>query len=205
MLAGIATGTASPEAWNNPKNPLDFFDVKGNIEAVLDVAGVAGEIRFVAGAHPVLHPGQCAQLLRGEQVVGWLGALHPLTQKALDLDGPVYVFELDLAALAGDTLPRFKALSRFPEVRRDLALLVPVQQSAQSVLDVARAAAGEWLREVRVFDLYRGQGVPDGFCSLAIALTWQHPDRTLTDDEVQALRDQVLANLSETLNVTLRA
>ena len=203
MLAGIVTGSASPESWNNAKNPLDFFDVKGNIESILQVAGCIDEIRFASGEREALHPGQTARLLRGGDTVGWLGALHPLTQKALDLDGPVFVFEIALAALAEGRLPRFRPLSRFPEVRRDLALVVPDHLGADAVLATARAAAGECLRDLQVFDVYRGVGVAAGHHSLAIALTWQHGERTLQDAEVQGWIDAVLAGLA-TQAVTLR-
>ncbi len=204
MLAGIAAGSAWPEAWNNAKNSLDFFDVKGNIEALLQLAGVSARTRFVAAEHPALHPGQTAAIEIDGRRAGWLGALHPLKQQALDLAGPVFVFELELSALAEGSLPRFQPLSRFPEVRRDLALVVPDSVAAGDVLAEARAAAGVCLRDLQAFDVYRGQGMAAGHYSLAIALTWQHVERTLQDAEVQGWVEQVLADLQTRLGVQIR-
>lgn len=204
MLAGIVTGSAWPEAWNNPKNSLDFFDVKGNIETLLQLAGVAGRTRFEAAEHPALHPGQTAAILLDGVSIGWLGALHPLKQQTLDLTGPVFVFELSLAALSEGSLPRFQPLSRFPEVRRDLALVVPDSVAAGDVLAVARAAAGVCLRDLQAFDVYRGQGMAAGHYSLAIGLVWQHVERTLQDAEVQGWVEQVLADLQTRLGVQIR-
>lgn len=203
VLAGIAAGPVFEERWNNSKNPLDFYDVKGNIESVLQVAGVAGQIQFVANQHPALHPGQTARLMRDGQTVGWLGALHPQVMKQLDLHGPVFVFEVTLAALATDALPKFHSLSRFPEVRRDLALVVPDAVTAEAVLASVRMAAGECVRIVRTFDVYRGHGLPEASYSLAVAVTWQHPERTLQDVEVHAWTEQILAML-QPLGVQLR-
>lgn len=196
VLAGIVTGSALPESWNNAKNSLDFFDVKGNIEGVLQVAGVAGRVSFTAGEHVALHPGQTAAILLDGRRIGWLGALHPLKARTLDLDGPVFLFELELSALTEGTLPVFRPLSRFPEVRRDLALVVPDTLPAGEVLAVARGAAGDSLRDLQAFDVYRGQGTTAGTYSLAIALVWQHAERTLQDSEVQAWTEQVLADLA---------
>lgn len=204
MLAGIVTGSAWPEAWNNPKNSLDFFDVKGNIETLLQLAGVAGRTRFEAAEHPALHPGQTAAILLDGVSIGWLGALHPLKQQTLDLTGPVFVFELSLSALSEGSLPRFQPLSRFPEVRRDLALVVPDSVVAGDVLAVARAAAGVCLRDLQAFDVYRGQGMAAGHYSLAIGLIWQHVERTLQDAEVQGWVEQVLADLQTRLGVQIR-
>lgn len=204
MLAGIVTGSAWPEAWNNPKNSLDFFDVKGNIETLLQLAGVAGRTRFEAAEHPALHPGQTAAILLDGVSIGWLGALHPLKQQTLDLTGQVFVFELSLAALSEGSLPRFQPLSRFPEVRRDLALVVPDSVAAGDVLAVARAAAGVCLRDLQAFDVYRGQGMAAGHYSLAIGLVWQHVERTLQDAEVQGWVEQVLADLQTRLGVQIR-
>lgn len=204
MLAGIVAGTANPEAWNNTKNSLDFYDVKGNIESVLQLAGVAGRSRFVAAEHPALHPGQTAAIEIDGQRAGWLGALHPRTLTALDLIGPVFVFELRLSALAEGQLPAFTPLSRFPEVRRDLALVVPDAVTADDVLAIARQAAGDSLRGLQVFDVYRGKGLPDACYSLAIALTWQHPERTLQDAEVQTWTDQVVVDLQARVGAVLR-
>lgn len=203
MLAGIISGDAFPASWNNPKNSLDFFDVKGNIESLLQLCGVAGE--FAATTHPVLHPGQSAEITVNGAVIGYLGALHPSVIDALGLSGPVYVFELQQSALLQGSLPQFKPLSRFPAVSRDLALLVPDRVAAAEILAVVRQNAGDVLRDLSVFDVYRGRGVADQHYSLALSLTWQDPERTLLDTEIQAFVENILQSASSTYGALLRS
>ncbi|MES2719466.1 MAG: phenylalanine--tRNA ligase subunit beta [Pseudomonadota bacterium] len=203
MLAGIVSGDAFQASWNNPKNSLDFFDVKGNIESLLQLCGVAGE--FSATTHPVLHPGQSAAITVQGVVVGCFGALHPSVIDALGLSGPVYVFELQQSALLQGSLPQFKPLSRFPAVSRDLALLVPDSVGAAEILTVVRQNAGDVLRDLSVFDVYRGRGVADQHYSLALSLTWQDPERTLLDTEIQAFIENILQSASSTCGALLRS
>lgn len=203
MLAGIVSGDAFQASWNNPKNSLDFFDVKGNIESLLQLCGVAGE--FSATTHPVLHPGQSAAITVQGVVVGCFGALHPSVIDALGLSGPVYVFELQQSALLQGSLPQFKPLSRFPAVSRDLALLVPDSVAAAEILTVVRQNAGDVLRDLSVFDVYRGRGVADQHYSLALSLTWQDPERTLLDTEIQAFIENILQSASSTCGALLRS
>ena len=204
MLAGVICGSRLPEGWAQGRDAIDFFDVKADVEAVLGFAGAQEEFRFVPGSHPALHPGQTARIEREGREVGYLGALHPELSKTLGLDRPVFVFELVLAEVAVGRLPKFHELSRFPEVRRDLALLADREVSATAVLDVIRENAGEWLTDLRLFDVYQGKGIDPLRKSLAVGLTWQHPSRTLTDDEVNASTQQILTSLEERLNATLR-
>lgn len=204
MLAGVICGSRLPEGWAQGRDAIDFFDVKADVEAVLGFAGAQDEFQFVTGSHPALHPGQTARIEREGREVGYLGALHPELSKTLGLDRPVFVFELVLAEVAVGRLPKFHELSRFPEVRRDLALLADREVSATAVLDVIRENAGEWLTDLRLFDVYQGKGIDPLRKSLAVGLTWQHPSRTLTDDEVNASTQQILTSLEERLNATLR-
>jgi phenylalanyl-tRNA synthetase beta chain len=205
MLAGIAAGTNRSLGWSNDKKPLDFYDVKGNIETLLEVAGVMSQVRFVAAEHPALHPGQSANVFVGNTCCGLIGALHPSLINELDLEGPVYVFELSLSALQDKAaLPKFKPLSRFPDMRRDFALVVADHTAADQVVAVIKASAGEWLQSVQVFDLYRGRGVNEGHYSLAVTVGWQHPERTLQDAEVQSASESVITALSTQLGVVLR-
>lgn len=204
MLAGVICGSRLPEGWAQGRDAVDFFDVKADVEAVLGFAGALGDFRFVPGKHPALHPGQTARIERDGREVGYLGALHPELAKTLGLDRPVFVFELVLAEVAEGRLPKFRELSRFPEVRRDLALLADRDVAATAVLDVIRENAGEWLTDLRLFDVYQGKGIDPHRKSLAVGLTWQHPSRTLTDDEVNASTQQILTSLEERLNATLR-
>jgi phenylalanyl-tRNA synthetase beta chain len=204
MLAGVVCGSRLPEGWAQGRDVVDFFDVKADVEAVLGFAGALGSFTFVPGKHPALHPGQTARIERDGREVGYVGAIHPELSKTLGLDRPVFVFELVLAEVALGKMPKFQELSRFPEVRRDLALLADEGVAATAVLDVIRENAGEWLTDLRLFDVYQGKGIDPHRKSLAVGLTWQHPSRTLNDDEVNAATHTILTSLEERLNATLR-
>jgi phenylalanyl-tRNA synthetase beta chain len=188
----------------NTARSVDFFDVKHDVEALLALGGGLSDYAFVAAAHPALHPGQSAQIVHHGETIGWLGALHPSVLRALDLDGPVYVFELERSVFDARPLPAFAGLSRFPSIRRDLAVVVDEAVSAESIQDCIKRSAGEHLDSVVLFDVYRGQGVSDGFKSLAIGLILQDNNRTLTDEEVDAVQQRVVATLREALGAELR-
>ncbi|MDF2399624.1 phenylalanine--tRNA ligase subunit beta [Pseudomonas sp. 3MA1] len=204
MLAGVVCGSRLPEGWAQGRDVVDFFDVKADVEAVLGIAGALHTFTFVPGKHPALHPGQTARIERDGREIGYLGAIHPELAKTLGLDRPVYVFELVLSEVAQGRLPKFHELSRFPEVRRDLALLADRDVAASAVLDVIRENAGEWLTDLRLFDVYQGKGIDPHRKSLAVGLTWQHPSRTLNDDEVNSTTQNILTSLEQRLNATLR-
>ena len=204
VIAGIAAGPAADENWANTARSVDFFDVKHDVEALLALGGGLSDYAFVAAAHPALHPGQSAQIVHHGETIGWLGALHPSVLRALDLDGPVYVFELERSVFDARPLPAFAGLSRFPSIRRDLAVVVDEAVSAESIQDCIKRSAGEHLDSVVLFDVYRGQGVSDGFKSLAIGLILQDNNRTLTDEEVDAVQQRVVATLREALGAELR-
>jgi phenylalanyl-tRNA synthetase beta chain len=136
--------------------------------------------------------------------VGVLGALHPIVIKNLDLNKPAFVFEIEIAALQSGSLPKASGISRFPEVSRDLAILVDKQVAALSVQRVIEQAAGEGLKQVTLFDVYAGQGIDLARKSLAFSLLFQHSSRTLTDEEIQASVDRVIQRVGEEFNATLR-
>ena len=204
MLAGVVCGSRLPEGWAQGRDVVDFFDVKADVEAVLGFAGALDAFTFVPGKHPALHPGQTARIERDGREVGYVGAIHPELSKTLGLDRPVFVFELVLAEVALGKMPKFQELSRFPEVRRDLALLADREVASSAVLDVIRENAGEWLTDLRLFDVYQGKGIDPHRKSLAVGLTWQHPSRTLNDDEVNSTTQNILTSLEQRLNATLR-
>lgn len=204
MLAGVICGTRLPEGWAQGRDVVDFFDVKADVEAVLGFSGALSQFTFVSGKHPALHPGQTARIERDGREVGYVGAIHPELSKTLGLDRPVFVFELVLEEVALGNMPKFHELSRFPEVRRDLALLADRDVAAGDVLDVIRENAGEWLTDLRLFDVYQGKGIDPHRKSLAVGLTWQHPSRTLNDDEVNTTTQNILTSLEKRLNATLR-
>lgn len=204
MLAGVVCGSRLPEGWAQGRDTVDFFDVKADVEAVLGFAGALNAFTFVPGKHPALHPGQTARIERDGREVGYVGAVHPELSKKLGLDRPVFVFEMVLAEVALGKMPKFQELSRFPEVRRDLALIADCNVAASDVLKVIRENAGEWLTDLRLFDVYQGKGIDPNRKSLAVGLTWQHPSRTLNDDEVNTTTQNILTSLEQRLNATLR-
>lgn len=204
MLAGVVTGSRLLEGWANGKDAVDFYDAKADVEALLGLGGAASAFSFVAGEHPALHPGQTARIEREGQLVGYVGALHPELAKTLDITQPAFLFELLLAEVEEGRMPKFSELSRFPEVRRDLALLVDRAAPAEAILDCMRETAGEHLTDLRLFDVYVGKGIDPQRKSLAIGLTWQHSSRTLNDDEVNAITMNILTLLEQRFNATLR-
>ena len=204
MLAGVASGARFPEQWAVADEPVDFYDVKGDIEALLALTGLSAQFEFKAAAHPALHPGQSAQILRDGQAVGWLGALHPQLERELDLDGRTFVFELLLESITTAKTPSFAALSRYPSIRRDLAILVADSVDSGAVLRSVQAVAGDLLRDVFIFDVYRGKGVPEGRKSLAIGLILQDSSRTLVDQDVDEVMSRTVTRLGQEFSAVLR-
>ncbi|MDY0068417.1 MAG: phenylalanine--tRNA ligase subunit beta [Porticoccaceae bacterium] len=204
MIAGLIQGERHVEGWTGGKERVDFYDLKGHVEALLQLGGEPEAYRFVPASHPALHPGQSAALWRGAELVGHLGRLHPGVQKQLDIDHPVYLFELRLAPLRQAAVPRFREISRFPGVRRDIAVLVDEAVPAQALLDAVRGAAGDLLSELRIFDVYQGKGVETTRKSVAMSLTFQDESRTLNEAEIAAAMDAVVAALNDKFQGTLR-
>ena len=203
MLAGVVVGNQLPENWANGRRTADFFDVKGELEGLFRMLGI--EIQFAPGKHPALHPGQTAELIRDGQHVGWLGTLHPQVQKKLELDGTILMFELFLDSIVSGYVPNFKAISKFPEVRRDLAIVIGSGLGFADVERVAKKHAGDNLTALRAFDVYEGESLGEGNRSLALSLFWQHPERTLNEEEVHSLFTGVIDALKEELGATLRS
>ena len=203
-LAGLIYGEARPEQWARPARKADFFDIKADLEAVLQQVAAGGEFRFEAAAHPALHPGQSARVLRHGALVGWIGLLHPAAQKALDLPTGVLAFEVDLVPLKTGRIPRFEALSKFPAIRRDFALLVDRDLPYQAVLDCVREAAPAVVKDIQLFDVYTGENIDSGLKSLALSLILQESSHTLTDSEVEEASGVVLVALAQRLAATLR-
>ena len=204
QLGGIIAGGRAAESWLEQHESVDFYDVKGDVETLLAMGGCAQEFTFSAKTHHALHPGQSAAILRNGEEIGYVGALHPSIEKALGLNGPVYLFEVSLAGIEQGRIASFTELSKFPEVRRDLAILVSSSTKLSAIVDVMKASAGEWLTDVRLFDLYEGKGIEPDHKSLALGLTWQHASRTLTDEEISGFIDCVINNLEKQFNARLR-
>ncbi len=203
-LAGAVWGDVLPEQWGESRRGADFFDLKGDVEAVLGLSGEPDAFAFEAATHPALQPGQSARIRRGENDVGWLGTLHPRVARELGLDDGTLVFELELDQVLDARRPRFAELSRFPAIRRDLAIVVDEDISAEAAAGCIRAQGGELLREVWLFDLYRGPGIPEGHKSLAFGLILQDFYSTLTDTEVDGIITRIVTGLERELGATLR-
>jgi len=205
MLAGAAVGPVLPEQWGAPGRETDFFDVKADVEALLAVAGCAEAVRFEHAEHPALHPGQCARLERNGDALGWVGAIHPSLAAQLDLPATVQLFELATAGLGGGPRPAFASLSKFPSIRRDLAIVVDANVTFETLRHVVQAAAGDLLRDLVLFDVYVGEKVDSSRKSMALGLILQDVSQTLTDDDVAAVVERVLAALRRDTGAELRA
>jgi phenylalanyl-tRNA synthetase beta chain len=204
VVAGIAAGPALAEQWGAPSADVDFFDVRSDIEALLRATGSLGAFSVVPEVHPALHPGQSARILREGKPVGWLGRLHPEVARRLELTYSAVVFEIETESGLDAAVPQFTEISRFPAVRRDLAVLVAEAVAVQALLDTVRRSARAILTGLVVFDIYRGRGIADGFKSVAIGLNLQDISRTLTDDETDAVVAQVVADLEREHSATIR-
>jgi phenylalanyl-tRNA synthetase beta chain len=204
VLAGLAAGPAHAEQWGTPAAEVDFFDVRADLEALFRATGAAGAFSFVPDTHPALHPGQTARVLRDGQPVGWLGRLHPDVARRLELTYSAVLFEVETESGLEAVVPRLTEISRFPAVRRDLALLVAEAVPVQALLDTVRRRAATLLTGLVVFDIYRGKGIADGFKSIAIGLNLQDISRTLTDEEIDAVVAQVVEDLEREHSATIR-
>jgi phenylalanyl-tRNA synthetase beta chain len=192
------------EQWGEVARPLDFFDLKGDVESLLELTGAAGEFQFERGTAPWLHPGQSADIHRGDRLVGRLGALHPSLLGPLGLDEDVIVFELDLEPLAERSVPRAAGVSRYPSVRRDLSFELPEDVPYGRVEAAIRDAVGETLSDLIVFDRYAGANLGSGIKSLAIGLILQDRYRTLTDQDADRSVALAVAALESGCKAKLR-
>ncbi len=199
-VGGLAYGPAQPEQWGEPTRDVDFFDVKGDLEALLAPAALTTE----RAAHPALHPGRSARLLVDGVEAGWVGELHPRLVSHFDLPRAAVVFEIALDVLTARHLPAGRAVARTPVVRRDLALVVDETLPAQALLDALHEAKPKHVVELSLFDVYRGRGLTDGRKSLAILVLMQDTSRTLTDADIDATESHLLAVARDRFGATLR-
>lgn len=203
MLAGLALGSVYTEQWGEKTRNIDFFDVKADIEALLRLT--ARDISFKASLHPALHPGQTAEIIDAEaNAIGLFGMLHPNLEKQLGFDSPVFLFEISQDAILQRAVPKFSALSKFPSVRRDMAVLVRQNISADALIHCITSSQEPAVREVSIFDIYQGKGIEDGFKSVALSLILQDFTQTLTDSEIDAIFHRLLDKMTTELNAKLR-
>jgi phenylalanyl-tRNA synthetase beta chain len=202
-IAGLIYGAREQEGWINNSGLVDFYDIKGDVESIFQACS-RSNVQFVKGVHHALHPGQTAYVEADGQIMGVIGALHPEVTKTLGITGSIFVFELSLESVLEGKVPKFKALSKFPQVRRDIAVIVDQAVQSHEIIDLARQNAGSWLQECIIFDVYSGQGIKEGQKSIAVGMTFQHPERSLNDEEIQIIIDKVVTALRDKVNALLR-
>ena len=203
-LAGLVTGPVAPEQWGTKSESVDFFDIKADVEAVIALACNASDISFVPAEHPSLQPGQTAKILRGDDEIGIIGKLHPRIAKDYDLKRAVYLFELDASKALASAAPEAEIISKFPAIRRDIAVVVDDDVSADDLINAVSSSAPELIRDVRIFDIYRGDRIEAGRKSVAIGLILQETSRTLTDDDADTALAAAVAKLEDKFAAELR-
>ncbi|MBU2427605.1 MAG: phenylalanine--tRNA ligase subunit beta [Gammaproteobacteria bacterium] len=204
VLGGVILGSFGNEHWTIAERNVDFYDVKGDVEALLAQTSATNEFGFAKGEHSALHPGQTAAITRNGEAVGFVGALHPEAERKLGIKGKAYLFEIELAAFGTKHIVLAQEVSKYPANRRDLAIVVKSDVRFSDILATIRKVGGNQLVDLKLFDVYTGQGIADGMKSLAIALTLQDKARTLEDKDIQQVISSVVQTLGEEFNATLR-
>ncbi|WCE30993.1 phenylalanine--tRNA ligase subunit beta [Vibrio sp. SCSIO 43137] len=204
MLAGVIAGTRSEEHWDIESNTVDFFDLKGDLEAVLELTANEKAYSFAAVKHPALHPGQAAAVMLDGKQIGVIGTVHPELERAFGLNGRTIVFEIEWDAINKRVLPEAVAVSKFPANRRDIALVVDDSVKSGDVVAACLEAGGEFLTDAKLFDVYVGKGVEEGKKSLAIALTLQSVERTLEEADIAGAVEAIVASVSDKFGAALR-
>ncbi|ELV8809955.1 phenylalanine--tRNA ligase subunit beta [Vibrio vulnificus] len=204
MLAGVIAGTRSEEHWNIDTNTVDFFDLKGDVEAILELSANDKAYSFVAAKHPALHPGQSAAIVVDGKEIGVIGTVHPELERKFGLNGRTIVFEIEWSAINRKVIPEAVALSKFPANRRDIAVVVDEAVASGDIVNACLEVGGEFLKAAKLFDVYVGKGVEEGKKSLAIALTLQSNERTLEEADIAGAVDAIVAHVSEKFGASLR-
>jgi len=203
-LAGLISGLCQPGQWGYEPREVDFFDLKGDLEAVLRLSDNASRIQFRRFQHSALHPGQCARIEYENEAIGMIGRLHPAQQKFYETGQAVYLFEIDLACLTHCGLPEFSEVSKFPALQRDLSILVDEEIEVQTVLEIIRTGGGKLLKKLELFDIYREKKLDKNKKSLAVALTFQSDSSSLTSSEIEAVTDRIIGRLETETGARLR-
>ena len=203
VISGVVSGSVAEESWDNPAKAVDFFDVKSDVENLLNSAGVIN-YRFDKTEHNALHPGQSAAIYVGNILLGYLGTLHPQFEKMLGLNGRTFVFELEISALGLKKLPKFEEISKFPTNRRDIAIVVDDDKVVGDILSCIEKFSANQLVGLNLFDVYTGKGIAEGKKSLAISLILQDKNKTLEENDIQTTVDDILTVLSDKFDASLR-
>ena len=204
MIAGVLSGQRSEEHWDIEKAASDFYDIKSDVQALLGLTNNESDFVFSKAEIDALHPGQTAAIHKNGVLVGHVGALHPELERKLGLNGRTLVFELLLSEVCTQNIPQARDISRFPANRRDIAVVVDEQVSANKVLQLIEKVGGNYLVDLNLFDVYRGNGIESGFKSLAIAMTLQDNNKTLEEKDITDVVDRVVDTLKTELNASLR-
>ncbi len=205
MLAALITGSVSDEHWNLPTNTVDFFDLKGDLEAILALTGKQDAFSFSPAQHPALHPGQTATIELNGNVVGFIGTLHPELERKFSLNGRTIVFEIEWAAISQRDISQVESLSKYPVNRRDIAVVVDASLESDAVLKACLESGNQIVSDARLFDVYQGEHLGENMKSLAIALTMQSREKTLEEHEMQEAMNSVISLLQEKFSATLRS
>jgi len=203
-IAAVACGTAMPEQWGIGTQAIDFYDIKADLVALLQLAGDASDVVFRALDHAALQPGQSAAIVRNGREIGIIGKLHPQVARRHQLKRDAYVFELDALPALASVAPVAREVSRFPVIRRDLAVIVKDEISGDQLVQAVASAAPDLIRDVRIFDIYKGPGIEAGLKSVAISLILQETSRTLTDDDADAAQAAAVQKLRDSFSAELR-
>ncbi|WP_367376565.1 phenylalanine--tRNA ligase subunit beta [Hafnia alvei] len=204
MLAGVIAGNRYEEHWNLERQVVDFYDLKGDLEAILDLTGKLDDVQFKAETNPALHPGQSAAIYLAGKRVGFIGVVHPDLERKLDLNGRTVVFEIEWEALAERRIPQAREVSRYPANRRDIAVVVAENVPAEDILAECKKVGVNQVVGVNLFDVYRGKGVAEGYKSLAISLVLQDTTRTLEEEEIAATVAKCVEALKQRFQASLR-
>jgi len=203
-LAIAITGNSRAEQWSEKERAVDFYDLKSDIDALLQLAGVKN-YSWRSESKDGLHPGRSCTLILNEKIIGCLGEVHPDTLNSLDIRQSVIVCELDLASIKESKLTHFESFSKFPSVRRDIAIVLDESIPADTIRSLITHKGGSQLINVQIFDVYQGKGIELGKKSIALGLTFQDPSRTLRDEEINTIIHDVVTVLERELKATLRA
>jgi len=203
-IAWLAMGPVAPEQWGQKARSIDFFDVKADVEALIALTGKSAELAFAPIQVSALHPGQTAEIRLGGVAIGCMGLLHPQLEKTLGFEQRVFLVAMDLDLLLDRNLPRFRSLSKFPSVRRDIALHVAEDVPVGQLLATARRHAGDFLQDIVLFDVYRGPGLDAGRKSIALGLIWQNEAETLVDEQIEGWISAVIESLARDCDARLR-
>jgi phenylalanyl-tRNA synthetase beta chain len=204
MLAALVLGTRMPEQWGAAGVPVDFYDLKADLEALLSLGGQPDQFGFEPAMLQCLHPGRSARIVRGGAQLGHIGELHPRLVSALDFTYAPILFEIDFLDAFRTNLAQFHEVSRFPHIRRDISFTVPEGIAFRLIRERVSVAASRLLQELRVFDVYQGKGVESGRKSVALGLILQDLNRTLTNEDADRVVEAVRAELQSNLDARIR-